>query len=210
MFCDFRQIFIGYKDFSWLVRFLAWNTSTVMFFFSEWYFFKKGVSWLLSTFLVSLIMILWISSSIVITTTSTSELYRYVIWIEREQYLIQTQEHVKFKNLFLHIRTLLNASLLKNVVMPFMILTFALFVSWSPASATRVSDQRLRHDVADSCSFEGRAIDRSGCRYAVRFYVARLIAAVVAMLFVSVSLATKYLLLTYICSCVLRFRQKRG
>lgn len=126
MFCDFRQIFIGYKDFSWLVRFLAWNTSTVMFFFSEWYFFKKGVSWLLSTFLVSLIMILWISSSIVITTTSTSELYRYVIWIEREQYLIQTQEHVKFKNLFLHIRTLLNASLLKNVVMPFMILTLSL------------------------------------------------------------------------------------
>ncbi|WZZ29711.1 hypothetical protein YC2023_013112 [Brassica napus] len=86
----------------------------------------------------------------------------------------------------------------------------ALFVSWSPASATRVSDQRLRHDVADSCSFEGRAIDRSGCRYVVRFYVARLIAAVVAMLFVSVSLATKYLLLTYICSCVLGFRQKRG
>ncbi|CAN7066351.1 unnamed protein product [Brassica rapa subsp. trilocularis] len=77
-------------------------------------------------------------------------------------------------------------------------LTLALFVSWSPASATRVSDQRLRHDVADSCSFEGRAIDRSGCRYAVRFYVARLIAAIVAMLFVSVSLQHHTILCHYL------------
>ena len=36
--------------------------------------------------------------------------------------------------------------------------------SQRPESATRVSDQRLRLDVADSCSFEGHAFDRSGCR----------------------------------------------
>ncbi|CAF2114664.1 unnamed protein product [Brassica oleracea] len=39
---------------------------------------------------------------------------------------LQTQEHVKFKNLFLHIRTLLHASLLKNVIMQFTILTLSL------------------------------------------------------------------------------------